>query len=378
MRPLSHYCDNYGVETAHFVEDLAKDLHARGIKKILVLKGVNTDSGLQTKTTADFEGISAFDVDETILHRVLVDLRVVKTPGEIELLRKACRMSAQAHTYVMRHIKPGMTEFQLEALFKAYTGVMGGSRYVAYTCICGAGSNGSVLHYGHAGYPNSKLLVDGDMIVLDMGSEYNGYATDLTRSYPVNGKFTERQRRIHAAVTEAQTEVYAALRPGVEWKDMHRISERVIAKHLLDLGILQNGTVDEICENTYAVSALFSTGLGHLLGLNVHDVGGFHPGHTRETKPGLAYLRLDRKLEPGMVLTVEPGIYFNEAWVEQALKDEKIAKYINADEVRTWYGFGGCRMEDDILITEDGFENLAGEWPTTADEIEAVIACQKE
>merc|ERR1712071_745478 len=114
-----------------------------------------------------------------------------------------------------------------------------------------------------------------------MGSEYNGYATDLTRSYPVNGKFTERQRRIHAAVTEAQTEVYAALRPGVEWKDMHRISERVIAKHLLDLGILQNGTVDEICENTYAVSALFSTGLGHLLGLNVHDVGGFHPRRSR-------------------------------------------------------------------------------------------------
>ena len=135
MRSAEHYCTTYGVQSTKFASELAQDLVARGIKKILVLKGLNTDSGSMTKTTAEFDGMDQFAVDEATLHPVLVELRVIKTPREIELLRKACRMSAQAHTYVMRHMKAGMTEFQCEALFKAYTGYFGGARYQAYTYV---------------------------------------------------------------------------------------------------------------------------------------------------------------------------------------------------------------------------------------------------
>ncbi len=342
------------------------------MQNILVLKGVNTDSGSVTATTANFEGIKSFTVDETMLHPVLSELRAIKTDKEIEHLRRACRMSAQAHVYVMRHIKPGMTELQCEALFKAYAGYFGASRHMAYTCICGAGPNGAVLHYGHAGYPNDKLLEDGDMIVLDMGAEYSGYTTDLTRSYPVNGVFSEDQKAIHAAVYEAQQAVYALLKPGVSWPDMHRVAERVIITHLLKLGVLTNGTVDELVV-AHMASVFMPHGLGHLLGLNVHDVGGYHHGESRSSEPGLCWLRCGRKLEKGMVLTVEPGVYFNEPWIRKSMRNPDQAKYIDEKVLERFFKFGGVRLEDDVVITEDGYENLSGPWPTTDAEIAAVM-----
>ena len=176
-----------------------------------------------------------------LLSPIICELRVFKTSKEIEYLRMANLVSSKAHIYVMRHCKVGMTEIQLEALFKAYCAYYAGSRHVAYTCICGAGPHGSILHYGHAARPNERLLYDNDRVLLDMGAEYNGYASDITRSYPVNGKFTTDQKLIRNAVYDASKSVIN-MKQGIKWTDMHLLAERTIIKHLLQIGILYNGT----------------------------------------------------------------------------------------------------------------------------------------
>ena len=370
-RPLSFYSDRYHVQQTHLTTDLHATLQARGITQLYLLHGVNLDSDLTTKTTPDFPELSQYTVNTTHLHPLLTELRVFKTAKEAEVMRVGNAISSQAHVYVMRHIRAGMTEVHLEGLFKAYCHYYGGARHMAYTCICGSGANGSILHYGHAGRPNDRVLKDGDSVVLDMGGEYVGYTTDITRSYPVNGRFTADQAAIHTAVYDAQMAVMRAMKPGVAWPDMHRLAERVIVTHLLRIGILTGGTVDELMQH-HLGSVFMPHGLGHLLGMNVHDVGGYHPGSTRSPEPGLCWLRCGRKLEAGMVVTVEPGVYFNEPTIEAALRDDKRGKYIDQHVLQRFRGTGGCRLEDDVLVTKDGAENLTV-IPASVEEIEEVM-----
>ena len=305
-RPLSFYTERYGVTTTAYTTQLRSTLDSRHITTLYVLFGTNLDSGLATKTEATFPGIESYTVERTMLHPLLTELRVFKSEQEVQLMRLGNLISSQAHVYVMRHIKIGMTEVHLEALFKSYCQFYGGCRHMAYTCICGSGANGSILHYGHAGRPNDRVLVDGDTVVLDMGGDFNGYTTDITRSYPVNGRYTSDQAAIHNAVYEAQQAVIHAMRPGVSWPDMHRLAERVVLQHLAQLGVLK-GSVDELMA-AHLGAVFMPHGLGHLLGMNVHDVGGYHPGTERSSEPGLCWLRCGRKLEAGMVVTVEPGV----------------------------------------------------------------------
>ena len=338
-RPLSFYTDRYGVQSTHYTTALHSALQQRGITTLYVLHGMNLDSDLFTKTTADFPQLSQYTVNRTHLHPLLTELRVFKTPKEIQVMRLGNAITSQAHVYVMKHIKAGMTEVHLEGLFKAYCHYFGGARHMAYTCICGSGANGSILHYGHAGRPNDRVLKDGDAVVLDMGGEYIGYTTDVTRSYPVNGKFTADQAAVHTAVFEAQAAVIRAMKPGVSWPDMHRLSERIIVTHLLRMGLLQGGSVDD-CMAAQIGAVFMPHGLGHLLGMNVHDVGGYHPDTTRSKEPGLCWLRCGRKLEAGMIITVEPGIYFNDPTIDAALKDEKRKKFINEEVLQRFRGSG--------------------------------------
>ena len=369
-RPLSFYTERYGVHHTHYTTALHDTLQQRQLTTLYVLFGTNLDSGLTTKTVPAFDGIDKYTVERTMLHPLLTELRVFKTEKEVQLMRLGNLISSQAHVYVMRHIKAGMTEVHLEALFKSYCQFYGGCRHMAYTCICGSGANGSILHYGHAGRPNDRVIADGDTVVLDMGGEYNGYTTDITRSYPVNGKFTADQAAIHTAVYEAQQAVIRAMRPGVSWPDMHRLAERVVVQHLQQLGIL-TGSIDELMA-AHLGAVFMPHGLGHLLGMNVHDVGGYHPGTERSKEPGLCWLRCGRKLEAGMVVTVEPGIYFNEPTINAALRDEKRRLHIDEAVLARFRGTGGCRLEDDVLVTKEGAENMTI-IPATVAEIEEVM-----
>jgi len=370
IQPPSHFQEVYGVENVQFVDELPEFVAKYAPEKLYLLEGTNSDSGLVAKH-AQFEGIEKYPLDKKLLHAMLSNQRVIKTKHELDLLRWVNKISSAAHVSVMQNIKPGMVEFQLESEFLHYCYLHGGCRFVAYTCICGSGPHGAVLHYGHAGAPNDRVIKDGEMCMFDMGAEYHCYCSDISCSYPANGKFTADQRAIYEAVLDANLAVQKAIKPGVEWLDMHDLSLRVIAKHLINHGILR-GTVDELMEHD--IPAMFMPhGLGHLMGLDVHDVGGYPEGcKPRSQRPGFRSLRTTRTLEEGMVLTVEPGCYFIDALLDKALADPVISKYFNNDVLQRFRGTGGIRIEDDVIVTATGSENMT-QVPRTVEQIERAM-----
>ena len=387
-KAFSHYIEEYALSDALPLHSLKDTLKERRIETLYLLHGRNSDSDLYTMTTATFDGIKEFTLDYCSLHPLLCEARTIKTKTEIVFMRTANLVSSKAHVFVMRHIKPKMSERQLEALFKGFTYFYGGARHQAYECICGSGRNGSILHYGHAAYPNDKILADGESVVLDMGSEYLGYCTDITCSYPINGKFTKQQQMIHEAVLDANRSVMNAMKPGVIWSDMHRLAERVLLKHLHKrMKILVNPLGDGKNENEeqaidyfmahFVCSMFMPHGLGHFLGLTVHDVGGYTDEYAPSQELGLCWLRTTRMLKEGMVITVEPGLYFNESWMRQMMqKYPKMAECVDEEVISEYYGCGGCRIEDNVLITMDGIENFTIV-PRTCKQIEKVMKVSK-
>jgi len=366
-----HYKKKYAVDHVHYVKKIEEVLKELNAEKLLILKGLNTDSDLQTKETV-FEGISGFQVDKETLHPVISECRVIKTELELDVLRYVCRISSDAHVAVMKAIRPGMKEYQGEAVFLHHSYFNGGCRHASYTCICGSGENGSILHYGHAAAPNDKTIKDGDMCLFDMGAEYFCYASDITCSFPVNGKFTEKQKNIYNAVLKANQAVIQAAKPGVSWVNMHLLSNRVMLQELLNVGILQ-GKVDDMMKAN--LGATFQPhGLGHFMGLDVHDVGGYLEDHPpRPTRAGLKSLRTARVLQAGMVITVEPGCYFIQSELNKALADPELSPFFVKDVIDEYRSFGGVRIEDDIIITKDGVE-LMSIVPRSVEEIESIMA----
>lgn len=368
--PPEYFKNKYGADEAYHVDQLEKELEKRKPALILTLKGLNTDSKSVTKE-ATFNGIEKFKVDNKLLHPEIAELRVFKTDLELEVLRYANKISSDAHKQVMKNIKPGMYEYQAESIFMQYCYGEGGMRHVGYTCICGSGHNGSILHYGHAGAPNERQIKYGDMCLFDMGGEYYCYVSDITCSFPVNGKFTPKQRLVYNAVLNANRTVMKACKSGVKWADMHRLAERVILQDLKTGGLLQ-GNVDEMVK-AHLGSVFMPHGLGHLLGLDVHDVGGFPEGVVRLSEPGVNCLRTTRTLEERMVITVEPGCYFINPVLDDALKKPEQAKFLVKERIDEFRGFGGVRIEDNVVITKDGVELLTCV-PRTVEEIEQFMS----
>ncbi|VVC30018.1 Aminopeptidase P, N-terminal,Creatinase/Aminopeptidase P, N-terminal,Peptidase [Cinara cedri] len=368
-KPLSldEYKCRYKVEEALFVDMLGETLDKFQPKLILTLNGKNTDSD-KTCNEAYFNGIERFILDNHILHKVIANCRVIKTEHEKAVMRYATKVTCDAHKSVMTKCKPGLYEYQCEANFLHYAYYVGGCRHVGYNDICCSGSNGAVLHYGHATKPNEKKIQDGDMCLFDMGAVYSGYTADVTVSFPANGKFTDDQRAIYNTVLSASHAVMSAIKPGVSWVDMHIMANKVILKGLSEINILQ-GDVDEMFEA--GLAAIFQPhGLGHLLGIDVHDVGGYLEGYpARPEKPGLKSLRTARNLEVGMALTIEPGCYFIESLLNQALNDPKLSIFLNKNILNRFWNFGGVRIEDNIFVTENGIENYTPV-PRTVEEIE--------
>lgn len=368
IKPLADEKERWGVDEVRHVSELAQVLKERNIAHVYTLKGENTDSGLSTKNTAQLSKETfAGQVDEAALYPVMVESRVHKTRLEIELMRTANLVSSMAHVYCMRHSKPGLCERQFEAMFSGYTGFVGGSRHLAYTAICGCGGGASVLHYGHAGRPNDQFSDEADIALMDLGAEFEGYSTDITCSYPVNGRFSDRQKAIYEIVLDSNLAVQKAMAPGQSWTALHRLSERRILEGLVKIGLLQ-GSVDEM-EAVHLASIFMPHGLGHLLGLDVHDCGGFTAEHPKSKEMGLCYLRCVRPLEESMVITVEPGCYFIDPWLDKALANPAQAKFINQAELVKYRGMGGVRIEDNVLVTKTGSENFTIV-PRTVDEIE--------
>lgn len=357
------------MEEVHFIDEMEGVLLAHGIHTLEVLKGKNSDSGLSVLTATLPSGVSAsLKLSESYLFHVLTTQRCYKTAAEAAVLQYVCKVSSAAHVKVMQTVKPGMSQHHLESTFLHDVYYNGGCRRVSYTCICATGHHGATLHY-----PNNDAPVeDGTMALLDMGGNYKGYAADITCSFPINGKFTAAQKTIYSAVLDAHDRVLRAMKPGVKWVDMHLLAIRTICTHLIAAGVLK-GDIETLMEKQ--IMQFFQPhGLGHLIGLDVHDVGGYmEDSPARPTAADCCRLRTARVLEEGLYMTVEPGCYFNEALMEQALTNPAVAPFVDAEKLREYAKFGGVRIESDVLVTKDGVENYTVV-PRTIEEIERTMA----
>jgi Xaa-Pro aminopeptidase len=278
--------------------------------------------------------------DEIVsLEHLVHEMRLFKDRGEVALMRRAAEISAAAHRRAMARCRPGMKEYQLEAEL-VHEFISHGARSPAYPSIVGVGANACILHYT----ANDAVLKDGDLVLIDAGAEYRGYAADITRTFPVNGRFSAAQREVYEVVLAAQLAAIAKVRPGNHWNDPHDAAVRSLTRGLVELGLLKGDIRMLIRKGAYQKFFMHRT--GHWLGMDVHDVGDYKIGDTW------------RLLEPGMVMTVEPGLYIRGG-------SRGIAK--------KWRDIG-IRIEDDVLVTRDGHEILSASAPKTVADIEAVMA----
>ncbi|ERT01617.1 Xaa-Pro dipeptidase [Sporothrix schenckii 1099-18] len=355
---------------------------------------------------------SSLVVDSSSLLPAMDSARVVKTAYEIDLIRKANDVSSTAHAAVLCQLKNMTNESDIEAVFVNHCVAVHGAKHQAYPVIAGSGTNASVLHY----FGNDEPLAGRQLVCLDAGAEWDLYASDVTRTFPISGSFTPKAAAIYAAVQRMQDEVFARFKPGAPFAYLHLHAAYVAAQELLRLGILKNGSATEILAKG-TISAFFPHGLGHHVGLEVHDVlssdllsrppadsssvskakaktktkSNSFVTSTRDVRSQLGgtkrqpvtpemYMALmneaavvsnghvsaffeqqDRRrlLEPGMVVTVEPGIYFCRPYIESFfLADPTHAQYIDKDVLESYYSVGGVRIEDCLLVTEDGYDNL--------------------
>ncbi|KAI9815555.1 MAG: hypothetical protein M1827_002689 [Pycnora praestabilis] len=303
----------------------------------------------QITDAAFFSGLDADKKDLSAVKEAIEECRVVKDDYEIALTKKANSISTIAHTAVLKAVKDASNERELEALFLQQC-IANGSRHQAYGSIVASGTSAATLHY----QKNYEPLKGKLNLLLDAGGEYNCYASDITRTFPINGAFSKESRHIYDVVLRMQKECEGMLRANVLWDDVHAHAHRVAIDGLLEIGILK-GDKSEIFEARTSV-AFFPHGLGHYLGMDTHDVGG-HPNYADKDSM-FRYLRVRGKLPAGSIITNEPGIYFCRFIIEPYLKDSKHSKYIDTDVLDRYWDVGGVRIEDNILITAHGSDNL--------------------
>jgi Xaa-Pro aminopeptidase len=281
-------------------------------------------------------------IDPTI---IIGEMRLHKTDEEVEHMQRAADIAAEAHVLAMQSVKPGMNEFQVESLIESYMRHHGASG-VAYNSIIGGGANATILHY----VENNRELNDGDLLLIDAGAEYKGYASDITRTFPINGRFTQAQRDVYDVVLDVQERCIEATKTGQTVKGRQELSIELLTEGMRKLGLLKGKTQDLIKKKAYM--KYYMHGVGHYLGLDVHDAGRYFTDQTAKNS---------RPFAPGMVLTVEPGLYIP--------PDDKSAP--------ARYRGIGIRIEDDVLVTEEGNRNLTTKVPKHPEEIEDLMNSAK-
>lgn len=277
--------------------------------------------------------------------------RVVKDDHEISLIRHANIVSSYAHEKVLGAVKRAKNERELNALFVMHCHA-NGCKEQAYGCICASGTNASTLHYVHNDMPLEGRL----NLLIDAGCEYNCYCADITRSFPLDGKFTKESKEVYDLVLHMQTECMKMIKAGVLWEDVHMRAHNVAAEGLKKLGILDEKLSVQQILDSEITTRFFPHGLGHYLGMDTHDVGG--NANYSDPNQFFAYLRIRGKLPAGAVVTNEPGIYFRKYPLEQELKDGKWDGIVDQGVLARYWDVGGVRIEDDIWVKEDGCENL--------------------
>ncbi len=357
VKTKEQYLEEYQPDHLHYRNDILKVLNELKPETVYCIDDE------QAEFVEDLN--RGFNVETEALVDALTYCRVLKTDWELDQLREACRVNDLAYLEVMKSIKPGMYEYEMKAIFNKVQ-IENGLMQDAYNGIFASGVNASILHY----VVNNSMIKDGDLFLMDSGFECNGYASDYTRTFPANGKYTDVQKGIYNSVLAGMDKVLDSIKPGVKMEDLHLLAARTMMEGLKDMGIVKGSVDDMMEENIFAL--FFPHGLGHFLGLDTHDVGGYPKGVDRIERPGIKFLRARRELLPGMVVTIEPGIYFVPAVLKPAIADPEKNRFLNTEKVESLLGFGGVRIEDDIIVTDDGIENMTNV-PKKAEEVEILM-----
>jgi Xaa-Pro aminopeptidase len=343
---------NYKANTAHSIDKFEKDLPKLLDGKDKLYYRFAVDKALDQQLLGYLSGqrvrrLKTAYPPHTIIDptRIIGEMRLHKSPQEAEYMQTAATIAAEAHILAMKKVKPGMNEGQVESFMEAYMKDKGASG-VAYNSIIGGGDNATILHY----VENNMPLKDGDLILIDAGAEYKGYASDITRTFPVNGKYTQAQREVYDVVLDVQLQCIDYTKTGNTVKGRQEFSIELLTEGMVKLGLLKGKTKDLIKKKAYL--KYYMHGVGHYLGMDVHDAGRYFTDQTAKNSKPFA---------PGMVLTVEPGLYIP--------PDDKTAP--------AKYRGIGIRIEDDVLVIEDGNRNLTAKVPKQIEEIEAVMAKKK-
>jgi Xaa-Pro aminopeptidase len=377
----------YGADAAYAVDELDAKLREYMVDRpALVYRIGNPHHDARvTRLVAEMRGVRARGLETPARiedpGRVLHELRLRRAPEELARQRRACEISRDAHIEAMRFARPGQYEYEVQAALE-FVFRKGGSPRNAYPSIVASGPNACILHY----VENSRRMEDGDLLLIDAGCEWGYHAADITRTFPVNGTFTAPQRRVYELVLRAQLAGIAAARPGQRYEAVHEAARRALVEGLVALGLLPRGVEESLAMHHYR--EFYMHGTGHWLGMDVHDVGDYR------------IRRQSRELEPGMVLTVEPGLYVDpdreavtfhlreyseeEMWERRYRLGMAAAKKIEEEDkaraekvvhpVPAEYRGIGVRIEDDVLITATGCEVLTAGTPKTVDEIERTCA----
>jgi Xaa-Pro aminopeptidase len=304
------------------------------------------------------------------LVKAVVQQRSIKTEEELDEMEKAVNTTLKMHLTAMYMAKAGMRESDLAGMVQGVA--VGGGGMLSYPVILTV--NGQTLHNHH--YHND--LKSGQLVLGDFGAETSRcYAGDITRTFPVDKKFTNRQKEIYNIVLKAETDCIKALKPGVAYRDVHLKAARIITDGLKDLGLMKGDTEEAVAAGAHAL--FFPHGLGHMIGLDVHDMEdlgedmvGYNDKIQRNSQFGLKYLRLGKELEAGNVLTVEPGIYFIPELIDRWRVENKFTDFLNYEKIENYKDFSGIRIEDDVVITENGHQILGDPIPKTIEEIETI------
>jgi len=340
--------DNWPVDEAYSIHDLDDKLSEMLVKssRVFVKLGVDktVDSIVENEVKRNSRDRQKFGTGPMSIvdpSPYINELRLRKSKSEISLMRHSAKVASQAHIQAMANTKPGIGEWQLEGIIEGlfkYCNTEG----ISYPCIIGSGENATILHYN----VNNDVCNEGEVILIDAGCEYKGYASDITRSWPVSGKFSDAQAEIYQIVLDSQLAAIDKCRVGNPYDAPHKEARRVLAQGLIDIGVITQ-SIDEAVGPEGELNKWYMHGTGHWLGLDVHDVGIYRPNDE------------PRVFEEGMVITVEPGLYFG-AWRPDVDCPERYANI-------------GIRIEDDVLITTDGPDVLSGDCPKTITDIEAIV-----
>lgn len=279
--------------------------------------------------------------------------RVTKDEFELNLLRKAAQITDNSHMAVMSAMPIQKNEGHIHAEF-VYHAMRQGSKNQAYDPICCAGTNAGTLHY----VKNDEDIEGRLLVLIDAGAEWQTYAADVTRVFPLTGEWTKESREIYELVLDMQKQALDKIRPGINYEELHIQAHRILINKFLELGIFKNGTADEIFESGLS-AAFYPHGLGHMLGMDTHDPAGW--ANYEDPDPKLRYLRIRRVLEENMVLTVEPGCYFNNFLIDphrNGQESTSAVSYLDEEVLKKYMPVGGVRIEDDIVVTKDGHENF--------------------